>query len=99
MVPDRLVVASHIREKLSLVGDFELGLGTRGEGLGQLDRSTTTFLVEGDRGINIDWGSEGLGIERGTTQSEIRRVEDEFRGILEDVETERGISGFGERLD
>ena len=62
VVPDRLVVASHVREKFSLVSDFELCLGTCGKGLGQLDCSTTALLVEGDWASNIDGGCEGLGI-------------------------------------
>lgn len=78
MIPNRLVVSSHIREKLALVSNAKSGFGTCGEGLGQLDRSTTTLLVEDNWGIDIDGRGEGFGVERGAAQSEIRRVEGEF---------------------
>jgi len=99
VIPNRLVVSGHIREKLALVSDGELGLGTCGKALGQLDCGATTLLVEDDRGIDIDGRSEGLGVERGTAQSEIGRVESELCGILEDIEAWRGVSGFYRRLE
>ena len=92
MVPSRLVVSSHVRQEFTLVKNLEFCLGAPGEGLGQLDCGTAAFLVGSDQGINIDERCEGFGIDGRATQSEIRRIEGEFRGILEDIEAERGVS-------
>ena len=48
MVPNRLVVSGHVQEKFALVDNFEAGLGTCWKGLGQLNGSAATLLVEGD---------------------------------------------------
>ena len=92
VIPNRLVIASHVRQKVALIGDFKFGLGTRGKGSGQFNCGAAAFLVEGHGWIDVEGRCEGLRVHGRTADGEIGRIEGEFRGVLEDIEAEGDVS-------